>query len=73
MKAVSAAPSGSIVLRRATEHVEPFNGSDAMLSIGRTIDERKDLGPHQAILTLCLASDSMWTSTIRLALAPERS
>ena len=73
MKRVTAASSKSWVLRRGTAHVEPFNGSDAMLSIGRTIDERNEVGPHQAILTVRVASDSMWTRTIRLALASERS
>jgi hypothetical protein len=57
-----------LVLRRGLAHLEAFNGSDAMLSIRKSVDERKGAGPHEAILTVRDADDSVWTRTITIPL-----
>ncbi len=58
-----AAPSESQIFRRGLAHFEPFNGSDAMLSIRESVDEKK----AQAIFTVRDVSDSMLSRTIALA------
>lgn len=66
-----ATPSESS-LRRAA-HLEPFNGSRAMLAIRESIEDREAVGPRQAILTVGGASDSLWTRTVTIAFFSERA
>jgi hypothetical protein len=39
-----------------------------MPSIRESVDEKKAVGPHEAIFTVRVASDSVWTRTITIAL-----
>lgn len=54
------------VLRQGTAHLEPFNGSHDMLSIGRSEDELAAAGPHQAVLTARVATNSVRSTTIEI-------
>ena len=64
-----AAPS---MLRRGTADLEPFNGSREMFTIRDSFDERMPTGPSKVIFTARVDRDSMWTSTIKIAVRGQR-
>ena len=64
-----AAPS---MLRQGTADLEPFNGSREMFPIRDSFDERMPTGPSKVIFTARVDRDSMWTSTIKIAIRGKR-
>jgi hypothetical protein len=63
-------PAESMVLRPGTAHLEPFNGSNAMLLIRGFADERKSVDPLQAIITVRVECDFVWTRTMTIDASP---
>ena len=51
---------------------EPFNGSREMFHISDSFDEKASAGPSRVIFTARVDRDSMWTSTVKIALRGER-
>jgi hypothetical protein len=52
--------------------VEPFNGCHEMFPITEFYDATRPHGPSQAILTARVATDSIFTCTIKIPLLSER-
>jgi hypothetical protein len=52
--------------------LEPFNGSDAMLSIRQSVEEKEAVAPHLAIFTVRVAGDAVWSRTITIPLFLEK-
>jgi hypothetical protein len=50
---------------------EPFNGSREMFHISDSFEERTPGGPSRVIFTARIDRDSMWTSTVKIALRGE--
>ncbi|MGZ7040036.1 MAG: hypothetical protein ACXVJO_17805 [Thermoanaerobaculia bacterium] len=61
-----ANPSRSLDQRRGAAHFQPFNGSDSMISVSRSLDEWKTAGRREAILTVRTGTDSVSTRTITI-------
>jgi hypothetical protein len=60
------------MLRQNTPDLELFNGSREMFPIFESLDERIPAGPSRVIFTARVGRDSMWTSTVKIALRGER-
>jgi len=52
--------------------LEPFNGCQEMLPITEFCDERTPHGPSHAILTARSGNNTVWTSTIKIAILNNR-
>jgi hypothetical protein len=52
--------------------LEPFNGSREMFHIDDSFEEKAPAGPSKVIFTARIDRDSMWTSTVKIALRGER-
>ena len=50
---------------------EPFNGSREMFHIDDSFEEKSPAGPSKVIFTARIDRDSMWTSTVKIALRGE--
>ena len=59
------------MLRQGAPDFEPFNGSREMFPIFESLDERIPVGPSRVIFTARVGKDSMWTSTVKIALRGE--
>jgi len=61
-----------MVLRRGIAHLDPFNGSNEMLSIKRSEDEPAAAGPHHVVFTARIATGSVWSKTVVIPLFADR-
>jgi len=52
--------------------LEPFNRAPEMCHIDDSFDEKAPAGPSKVIFTARIDRDSMWTSTVKIALRGER-
>jgi len=51
--------------------LEPFNGSREMLQTPEPFDERTSHGPSRVIFIAHVSRESIWTSTVKIALRRE--